>query len=143
MEYNILEQRHTTAREMDRPNDSTRPCLPIAMLRTLPEEKKSNWADSLNKVVHAYNCTRNDATGFAPFFLLFGRAPRLPIDQIFGLCHLSQSVIYPKYVEQWATAMKDAYEIVRKRTGHQLHTRGERERKRALMETFLTKVLIW
>ena len=95
------------------------------------ERFKSNWADSLNKVVHAYNCTRNDATGFAPFFLLFGRAPRLPIDQIFGLCHLSQSVSYPKYVEQWATTMKDAYEIVRKRTGHQLHTRGERERKRA------------
>ena len=34
-------------------------------------------------------------------------------------------------MEQWATAMKDAYEIIRKRTGHQLHTRGERARKRA------------
>ena len=95
----------------------------LAMLRTLPEERKSNWADSLNKVVHAYNCTRNDATGFAPFFLLFGRSPRLPIDQIFGLCHRSNSTSYQKYVEQWGTAMKDAYEIVGKRTGNQYRTR--------------------
>ena len=102
----------------------------LAMLRTLPEERQSSWADSLNKVVHAYNCTRNDGTGFGPFFLLFGRAPRLPIDQIFGLCHQPKSASYPKYVKQWATAMKDAYEIVEKRTGNQLRTRGERiERK--------------
>ena len=80
----------------------------LAMLRTLPEGKKLNWSDSLNKVVHAYNCTRNDATGFASF-LLFGRAPRLPIDQIFGLCQQPKSASYPKYVNEWATATKDAY----------------------------------
>ena len=35
-------------------------------------------------------------------------------------------------MEQWTTAMKDAYEIVTRRTGHQLHTRERaRERKRA------------
>ena len=99
----------------------------LAMPRTSPEEKKSSWADSLNKVVRAYNCTRNDATGFTPFFL-FRRAPRLPIDQIFGMCNKPKSVGYPKYVEQWATAMKEAYEIVKKRTGNQLRTK-EREWK--------------
>ncbi len=103
----------------------------LAMLRTLPKERKSNWADSLNKVVHAYNCTRNDATGFAPFFLLFGRSPRLPIDQIFGLCHRSNSTSYQKYVEQWGIAMKDAYEIVGKRTGNQYRTREKRDRKKS------------
>ena len=103
----------------------------LAMLRTLPEEKKSSWADSLNKVVHAYNCTRNDATGFTPFFLLFGRAPRLPIDQIFGLCNEPKSVSYAKYVEQLATTMKEAYETVKKRTRDQLRTRRKRDGKKA------------
>ena len=45
----------------------------LSMLRTLPVNKKSRWKDSLNKVVHAYNCTRNDVTGFSPFCCLGGR----------------------------------------------------------------------
>lgn len=77
-----------------------------------------------------YNCTRNDATGFSPFFFLFDRERGLPIDQIFGLCHQSKTTSYPKYVTEWGTVMKDAQEIVKWRTENQLRTRGERDRKK-------------
>ena len=45
----------------------------LSMLRTLPDLKKRKWDESLNKMIHAYNCTRHEATGYAPYYLLFGR----------------------------------------------------------------------
>ena len=83
----------------------------LAMLRTLPESKKSSWKDSVNKVVHAYNCTRNDATGFSPFFLLFGRSPRLSVDLLFGTTASAQQQTYTEYAEKWKAAMTEAYSL--------------------------------
>ena len=87
----------------------------LGMLRTLPEEKKSRWKESLNKVVHAYNCTPNVSTGFAPFYLLFGRAPRLPVDLIIGR-EMEDSTSHTEFVKRWKSTMQSAYDLARKRT---------------------------
>ena len=83
------------------------------MLRTHPESQKHKWKDSLNKVVHAYNSSRNDATGFSPFYLLFGRSPRLPVDLMFGLSRGDTRNNHTEYTEKWKVAMKEAYELAR------------------------------
>ena len=54
------------------------------MLGTLPEKPKSTWREQVPTLVHAYNCTRNNATGFSPYYLMFGRKPCLAIDILFG-----------------------------------------------------------
>ena len=86
----------------------------LSMLRTLPEAYKSHWRDHLPKLLHAYNCTRNDATGYSPFHLLFGRSPRLPIDLVFGLTSDNTPQSYPAYVKEWKTSMTEAYRIALK-----------------------------
>ena len=52
----------------------------LKMLGTLSNEKKVKWKDYVQSLVHAYNCTPHETTGFTPYELMFGRKPVLPID---------------------------------------------------------------
>ncbi len=84
------------------------------MLKTLPEMYKSNWKDHVNKLAFAYNCTRNKATTFSPFQLLFGHSPRLPIDFMFSLHQDNENVSYKDYVDTWKKAMQQACNIAQR-----------------------------
>jgi transposase InsO family protein len=84
----------------------------LQMLRTLEPSCKRDWKSHVNKVVHAYNCTKNETTGYSPFFLLFGRHPTLPIDLVFP--ELQQPVrkqAYSQYVAQWRDRMEEVYKF--------------------------------
>ncbi|KAL1267687.1 hypothetical protein QQF64_033050 [Cirrhinus molitorella] len=85
----------------------------LQMLKTLTESQKSNWKDYLNKLLHAYNCTCSEVTGFSPFYLLYGRSPRLPIDMLFGLNSEAPNCNQKEYVEKWKHGMEEAYRIAR------------------------------
>ena len=61
----------------------------LNMLGTLTPEQK-DWKSHVPALVHAYTCTRNAATGFISYYLLFGREPRPPVDVEFGLQRGSQ-----------------------------------------------------
>ena len=56
----------------------------LSMLGTLNQEKKRQWSQHVVHLVHAYNSTTSDATGYSPYFLMFGREARLPVDLCFG-----------------------------------------------------------
>ena len=73
----------------------------ISMLGTLPADFKSKWPQHISTLTYAYNCTRSNATGFSPYYLLYVRQPLLPIDIEYGVFtpELSEAVTY-KYVEE-------------------------------------------
>ena len=83
----------------------------LNMLGTLTPEQMKDWKSHVPALVHAYNCTRNAATGFSPCYLLFGREPRLPVDVEFGLQRGSQKCSPGKsnYVSQLKRRLRFAH----------------------------------
>ncbi len=57
----------------------------LNMLGTLAPEDKADWKLHTSSMTHAYNCTKNSSTNYSPYYLMFGRHPRLPIDWELGL----------------------------------------------------------
>lgn len=55
------------------------------MLGTLGQEKRRQWSQHIGHVVHGYNSTKSDTTGFSPYYLMFGRDARLPVDVCFPI----------------------------------------------------------
>ena len=50
------------------------------MIGKLNLEKRRKWPEHVGSVLIAYNATRSQVTGYSPYFLMFRRRPRLPVD---------------------------------------------------------------
>ena len=81
----------------------------LSMFRTLPEKYKLSWKNHLRKVINAYNCTRHSRTGYLPYYLMFGRKPRLPIDLILRSEDSPPRCNYKEYLESWEKEMEIAF----------------------------------
>lgn len=54
------------------------------MLDTLKDDQKEDWDQYEAELVQAYNNTPHPSTGYTPYFLMFGRHAKLPIDVMLG-----------------------------------------------------------
>ena len=52
----------------------------LEMLGTLETDQEVDWKTYVAPLVHMHNNTQHDTTGLSPYYLSFGRQPRLPID---------------------------------------------------------------
>ena len=86
------------------------------MLGTLSEEEKSDWKSHLGCMTHAYNCTKHASTTYSPYYLMFGRHPRLPIDIEFGLNkpNCSDNSSKSRYIQKLRRRLNYAFQIASK-----------------------------
>ena len=59
----------------------------ICMIGKLEEDRKACWSEHLPELLLAYNATCSAVTGYSPYYLLFGRRPRIPVDYLFPTLH--------------------------------------------------------
>ena len=86
----------------------------IRMIGKLEEDKKACWSEHLPEMLSAYNGTRSAVTGYSPYFLLFGRKSRMPVDCLFPTLHDS---LHQAKMEVSVVAMqkrlKEAFTVAR------------------------------
>ena len=93
----------------------------LNMLGTLTPEQKKDWKSYVPAMVNAYNCTKNTATGYSYYYLLFGRKPRLPIDVEFGLKRANQQAPPSRsnYITQLRRRLRFAHKKAKQVAGMQ------------------------
>ena len=94
----------------------------INMLKTLNETEKFRWKDHPPNLVFACKSTISKSTGYPPFFLMFGRSSKLPVDSIFDIQNSSTNQrSYDKFVAEWKENMQQAIDIAKKNAGKARH----------------------
>ncbi len=93
------------------------------MLWSLPPRSKQKWPQLVQTMTFVYNCTAHETTGFAPFYLMFGRVPRLPVDLMFQSVLRDESICdYNDYVQSLIKDLQSAMVLAQKNsTAEQKH----------------------
>ena len=91
----------------------------LNMLSTVTGEREHDWDCQLPLVMMAYRTSINESTGATPYYLMFGREARLPIDVIFGIPPGEVAVSPSQHVLDLRKRLEDAYHRVRSQLGLQ------------------------
>jgi transposase InsO family protein len=85
-----------------------------AAITILQEEKnKVEWDEICSSVVFSYRVSTNDTTGHSPYFLVYGRDPKLPLDVVFSTKE-EKYQNEDQYVTQMSERLRTAFDQARK-----------------------------
>ena len=92
----------------------------ICMIGKLEEDKKACWSKHLPELLLAYNTTCSAVTGYSPYYLLFGRRSRIPVDYLFPtLCDSPHQTKMEVSVAAMQKRLKEAFAVARHLTSEE------------------------
>ena len=93
----------------------------IHMIGKLEEDKKACWSEHLPELLLAYNATGSTVTGYSPYYLLFGRRPRITVDYLFPTLHDSPHQTKMEVsVAAMQKRLKEAFAVARHLTSEEV-----------------------
>ncbi|KAL6459343.1 hypothetical protein MHYP_G00328150 [Metynnis hypsauchen] len=111
----------------------------LGMLGTLKNKKKHHWRDYVKPLTHAYNCTKNEVTGYSQYQMLFVRQPRLLVDIAFCLpVKDGAPKSHSQYVKNLKARLEESYRIAT-RNSQKTAERNKRSFDKAVRESTLAE----
>ena len=80
----------------------------LTMLATAVREHPFKWAEHLCRLCLAYNTSVKSHNRILPFFLMFGRQLRMPVEIMYGSPTQRETTV-PQYVADLQTSLTAAY----------------------------------
>ena len=96
------------------------------MFAKMVASNQRDWCEMTSYLTHAYNVACHGSTTFSPFYLMFLRHPKMPIELQIAKSTAAAIESQDEYVELASQRMREAYDIVRS----QLKTSFDRAKKR-------------
>ena len=112
------------------------------MLATTLRNHPFDWENRLRKVCMAYNTSVHSTTGYTPFYLMFGREARLPID----IAYCTKQPVAESaggYATRMKQSLTEAYDDVRINQGVSHRKQSQIYNKKVHGEPYSTGDLVW
>ena len=90
---------------------------------------QSNWATLLPFVQLAHNTSFSATMHETPFFLMFGRQPRLPVDTILGIPHVGRTADTEELALNTRDNLQIAFELARRKLTERADKQAEQNSK--------------
>ena len=92
----------------------------IRMIGKLEEDKEACWSEHLPELLLAYNATCSTVTRYSPYYLLFGRRSRIPVNYLFPtLCDSPHQTKMEVSVVAMQKRLKEAFAVARHLTSEE------------------------
>ena len=82
----------------------------VNMLATCTQKHPFDWETHVKKMCMAYNSSVQSSSGYSPFYLMFGRRPRIPVDILCGTGQEQHNM--PTYAAALKKNLSEAYDHV-------------------------------
>ena len=88
----------------------------IDRIRTLNPREKPRWHMHLDSLILAYNSTVHESIGISPFYAMFGRQPKIPLDLLVRLPdpELNPPTSVKSFASNRQHELKDSFELMTK-----------------------------
>ena len=106
---------------------------------------QTSWAEVLPFIQLAHNTSLSSTMHETPFFLMFGRQARLPIDIIFGIPHVGRSTTTEEFAHSTIENLQIAFELARRNLSERINQQKANNSKLSPIPEFTPgqKVLVY